>query len=279
VSRRRTAAALLSPLVTLLMAAPAAADDISSGELEPLLSSAADDPAAGARLARVTSIDGRPADLDRVLSAGPDERAARLAELERVLEAGDPGADGAELSQRAAELSVEGEREQPAPDPPTEGGSDGSPFTAIGVSTPVAIGLALLVLLIAGVLAQRAGRRRLPPGSERATRPDVAGEGGSGDSPSSLERRADRAARDGDHATAVRLRFNAGLQRLARADAIELRPSLTPGQVARSLPSQRLRALTSTFERVVYGKVPATQQDSSAARRDWPVAIREAGGK
>jgi len=268
VSRRRAAAVLLALLGALALAPPASAEDISRAELEPLLRSAAEgDPAAQAKLDGITSIDGRPADLGRALSSDSDVKAARAAELERALESA--GSEGSDLSQRAGQ--------PPPPPPPAEGG--GSSFSGIGISTPVAIGLALAVLLIAAVLAQRAGSRRLPPTPEEGSDRGSGEAGEAGDSAGSLERQADRAARDGDHATAVRLRFRAGLQRLAGAQAIELRPSLTAGQVARALPSRRLRGLISTFERVAYGNVSATEEDSSTARREWPLAVREASGR
>lgn len=274
-TRRRRAALLLALLGALMSAAPAAAEDVSSAELRPLLhAAAAGDPVAEGRLEGVTSIDGRPADLGRVLGADPDERVARLAELERRLS--DPPGEGSDLSGRAGELAGNGQRQPPEP----ESDSGGSALGGLGVSAPVAIGLAVVVLLLAALLAQQAGRRRLPAASEGRL-PGGGGEGGEEEpeAPGELERRADRAAREGDHATAVRLRFRAGLQRLASAHVIELRPSLTPGQVARSIPSGRLQGLTATFERVVYGRVAATEEDSSTARREWPVALREARGE
>ncbi len=274
---RVAAAAAIALIAALAMAAPAGAEDVTAAELQALLAAAADDPGAEARLAQVTSIDGRPADLGRVLSGDPDERSARLAELGRAT--GPPGEapDGAALSARARELA--GEDQPPPPEEPRDEGSGGGSIAPLGVSTPVAIGLAVAVLLVAAALAQRAGRRRLPPTGEGRSGRGAGSDDESEDSPRSLERRADRAASEGDHATAVRLRFRAGLQRLAGVHAIELRPSLTAGQVARSVPSRHLRGLTSTFERVVYGGAPATPDDSSAARRDWPIAVEEAKGR
>jgi len=269
---RAATAAAVALIAALAVAGPASADDVSGAELQALLSAAADDPAAAARLEQVTSIDGRPADLARVLATGPEERAARLAELSRATGSSSSTADGAALSERARELA--GEDQQP-PERTEEEGGDGSALAPLGVSTPVAIILAAVVVLLAGLLAHRAGQRRLPPARDGASQGDSQRDDENRDSPRSLELQAERAARDGDHATAVRLRFRAGLQRLAGAQAIELRPSLTAGQVARSLPSQRLRALTSTFERVVYGGVAATEEDSAVARRDWPIAVEE----
>lgn len=271
--RLRAAASAVALFAALAAAAPAAAEDVSRSELKLLLSAAPTDPAAEARLEGVTSVEGRPADLDRVLGDDPGQRDARLAELGRAVGASDAGVDGASLSERARELAGDG----PPPPPERSDGGGGGSFAPLGVSTPVAIGLAVLTILVAALLAQRAGRRRLPPSWEEGAPAGEDGDEGEV-SPRRLEQLAERAARDGDHATAVRLRFRAGLQRLAGVQAIELRPSLTAGQVARSVPSSRLRGLTSTFERVVYGGVPATEEDSSTARRDWPLAVREASG-
>ena len=144
------------------------------------------------------------------------------------------------------------------------------------MSAPVAIGLAALVVLMAALLARRAGARSLPPmAGARRRRPEGAVE--SRDSVSDLDRQAEIAAREGDHAAAVRLRFRAGLQRLAGAKVIELRPSLTAGEVARKVHSPHLDRLTSTFERVTYGNVQATEKDSSEAQSEWPAALRQAG--
>ena len=59
--------------------------------------------------------------------------------------------------------------------------------------------------------------------------------------PDALEREADAAERDGDLDRAVRLRFRAGLLRLGDRGAIHYRPSVTTGEVRRTLDSRTVR--------------------------------------
>jgi hypothetical protein len=94
--------------------------------------------------------------------------------------------------------------------------------------------------------------------------------------PDELERRADEAERAGDLDTAIRLRFSAGLLRLDRADAIELRPSLTSGEVGRALGSERYDTIARTHDAVAYGGRPADAGDAAEAREAWPAIVGEA---
>jgi hypothetical protein len=95
-------------------------------------------------------------------------------------------------------------------------------------------------------------------------------------SPAELERRAAAAERDGDLDAAVRLRFAAGLLRLDALHAIDLRPSLTSGDVGRAIASPRYDALATTHDAIAYGGRPATPTDATAAREAWPEVVREA---
>ena len=92
-----------------------------------------------------------------------------------------------------------------------------------------------------------------------------------------LERAADAAERDGDLDRAVRLRFRAGLLRLGDRGAIRYRPSVTTGEVRRTLGSQRFDDLAGTFEAVAYGGRAAEGPDVDASRREWPRVLEEAG--
>jgi hypothetical protein len=94
--------------------------------------------------------------------------------------------------------------------------------------------------------------------------------------PAELERQARAAERAGDHDAAVRLRFAAGLLRLGAARAIDLRPSLTSGDVGRALQSHRYDALATTHDAVAYGGRRAAAADSDAAREHWPEVLGEA---
>jgi Domain of unknown function (DUF4129) len=92
-----------------------------------------------------------------------------------------------------------------------------------------------------------------------------------------LEREADAAERDGDLERAVRLRFRAGLLRLGDRGAIHYRPSVTTGEVRRTLDSQRFDGLAGTFEAVTYGGREAVHPDVDASRREWPHVLEESG--
>jgi hypothetical protein len=132
--------------------------------------------------------------------------------------------------------------------------------------TWIAVG-GLLVVAAAAALASALRRRR--GGSVRA----VATTGPPTDvteRASDLERAADAADARGDYECAVRLRFRAGLRRLADAGTIELRPGVTNGAIARRLRSADYDDLRTDFEEVTYGGRPATAPDSASARERWP---------
>jgi hypothetical protein len=126
---------------------------------------------------------------------------------------------------------------------------------------------AVLVTWAVGRRRRRAAQRVPGPG-------DVPGAAVLG--PAELERRAQDAERAGDLDAAVRLRFAAGLLRLDDARAIELHASLTSGDVGRRIASPRYDDLAETHDAIAYGGRHATAQDSSAAREEWPVVLREA---
>jgi hypothetical protein len=133
------------------------------------------------------------------------------------------------------------------------------------------------VLIIAAVVwvIARAQRRRVqhaaPSGRSVPGAPDES------EDPAVLERAADEAERDGDLARAVRLRFRAGLLRLGDRGAIKYRPSVTTGEVRRTLASPRFDDLAGTFEAVTYGGRAADRPDVDSARREWPRVLEETG--
>jgi hypothetical protein len=139
--------------------------------------------------------------------------------------------------------------------------------------------LTLLVAIVVAVIALALttwarGRARRTAAHRVAGAGDVPGAAAAG--PSELERRAAAAEHGGDHDAAIRLRFAAGLLRLDAADAIELRPSLTSGDVGRALRSDRYNALARTHDAIAYGGHHAEPQDAERAREGWPVVIGEA---
>jgi hypothetical protein len=134
--------------------------------------------------------------------------------------------------------------------------------------------LAAAVMVVAAVVALRLlrDRGRDRPGRRAGPGPE------DGTDPAQLEARADEAERRGQLAEALRLRFRAGLLRLDRMGALELRPGLTNSAVARVLRSSRFDGLAVDFDEVVYGGRTATPDDVGEARTEWPVVLAGARG-
>lgn len=137
--------------------------------------------------------------------------------------------------------------------------------------------LAALVLLGALVLTRRSVRRRAR--AERARESGRRAMAALADDPDELEVHAEEAGRAGDLDLALRLRFRAGLLRLDARKAIELRPSLTTGEVARTLRSPEFAGLASSFDEVAYGGRRARAEEVEAARTGWPRVLEEAGSR
>ena len=95
------------------------------------------------------------------------------------------------------------------------------------------------------------------------------------DDPDTLDRRAREAAERGDHELALRLGFRAGLARLDRRGVIELRPSLSTGDVARALHSPEFDRVAARFDEVVYGRRPAAPADVDSAREAWSAVLTD----
>jgi hypothetical protein len=146
----------------------------------------------------------------------------------------------------------------------------GELVSGVAVSTPggavvVWSVLAAAVLAISAIFAVRGSRRALrEPGADTAhagrQRPVRASE---------LERAAADAEARGRHQDAVRLRFRAGLLRLAERELVGDAPSMLNAEVSRALRSERFDALARRFEEIAYGGRTAVAEDSEAARRDW----------
>ncbi len=134
----------------------------------------------------------------------------------------------------------------------------------LGIPIPfwlIVLGAAAALL----VLGARARRRR-------AARDDVSARGlgiAAGTDPAELERLADRAEADGDAALAVRLRFRAGVLRLAATGALRLRPSTTAREVAPDLASPEMDGIVDRFERISDGGERATPDDARGSRERW----------
>lgn len=147
--------------------------------------------------------------------------------------------------------------------------------TAVGGAEVFWLLVGLAVVLVAILVAARlGGRRNVRAESARARerpRPRV--------DPAALERAADDAEANGDFAGAVRLRFRAGVLRLARAGVIETASSLTSGQIRRAVTAPEFAELASAFDRIVYGRRTATAADAAAARERWQRVLASSGAR
>jgi ABC-type amino acid transport substrate-binding protein len=275
------AAALLA-----FVAAPAALADSATGEeVRRLAARAADgDETALVGLRRIDSVDGRPADLAAALDASPAALRARL----RVLAAGaavPPGA--ADPRGQAEEILAERRFHGSSVPRPLHGVLEwlgqklrffARPFDWLaglvpGGSTTLWIALSALVVAAAVLVANRLAARR----GGRLVERSAAGRRGRAPDPGRLEGEADEAERRGDLARALRLRFRAGLIRLAGLEAIPPRESLTSGQLRRLLRSESFDHLAGDLDEVVYGGRAAAAADVERARAAWPRVVEEAG--
>jgi Domain of unknown function (DUF4129) len=280
----RCGAAALLVAVLLLAPAVAQAEEVSGAELRALAARAIDDPAALERLRGVNGVDGRPADVAGALEgASGEELRARLEAL--AIAGAAERAGGAAGAREEAREIVSGRRFSP---PEVPGPFRGALERLADWLAPVLdlipalddvipggrpVVWALLVLLVGGVAALLAGRalRRRATGDERR----ALGGATVAEDPDELERRAREAAARGEHELALRLGFRAGLARLDRRGVIELRPSLSTGDVARVLRSPQFDRTAARFDEVVYGRRPAAADDVDEARAAWSAVLDE----
>lgn len=288
--RRATGWGAVLVALTVLVATPAAAEEVTSAEAAERARAAVDgDVAPLDELRAVTAIDGRPVDLGPVLSTDGDERAERLGELAELWSAGGSGGstEGDAAASAAADRTLAADvldqdrfKEADLPRPfrrPLQWLGDrvkGLWDGAVDLLAPVlgtrGAALLLVAAMLAGLVAALAAiiRRRSKGSVERArgggnwlVDPDL--------DPADLEAAADRASAAGDHGAAVRLRYEAGLLRLVDADRLVLRPETTAGSAARQVGDPTMDELTVAFEEIVYGERAATAADDDASRTGW----------
>ncbi|MGI8774115.1 MAG: DUF4129 domain-containing protein [Actinomycetota bacterium] len=273
-------------IASLVLLIPAAswAVDVSREELRRLVTEAAEDESSTADLERVTSVDGLPVDLGPVLSGGRRDVTRRLEALVAGSNEGRP--DPAAVRVSAREILQEPRFRGADPPRPFAGLLQRlgrlfeRPFEWIaerfrslsGWGKASALATAGAILLAAGWgLARLVVRRRVNRYSPAyKTVPAQAPIG-----PERLENAADTAERQRDYALAVRLRFRAGLLRLAAKGVIEFRPSDTSLALRRTLSSPIFDHLAERFDAIVYGGEEATDQDVADARLEWRTLHQE----
>jgi hypothetical protein len=273
----------------VLAPAPAAAVAVDRSELRSLLARAAEDPKALAALRSVTAVDGVPVDVRGALAGARDEPtlAARLETLASGLPASAPGAATPAASDREAARRILAERRFQEVDRPRplrrplawladrirvagDALEDLASALPGGRATLVALAALVLAVLVAVFVAPLLGRRGARTAEAEASR------AAAGVDPRALEREAEAAEARGELERALRLRFRAGLARLALQRRVAREASLTSAELSRRLASPRFDELARTFDEVVYGGRPARPEEVEAARQGWPRVLEEA---
>ena len=271
--------AVLAMIAVIALAPVALARDVSDEEFGVLAQRARTDPAALQQLRDVSSVDGVPVNIDRVLAgASPADVDARL----RSLSVRGGGAQVHASSERDnATRILSGRKYQEAKAPKPFAG----PLHSLGDwldrnigrhlpggSDTLKVIFAVLLLSVLIAIVVLLSRRR-----EKARSPQVAVRESmeAPESAKTLERRADEAERAGDLATAIRLRFRAGLLRLDDAGAIEYSPHLTAGQARRTLHNTSFDVVASSFEEVTYGGRTPTPVDAAASKDGWGNVLKQ----
>ena len=274
-------------VVALALAAPspAAAEAVSASELVALADQAVDDDGARARLLTVDEVDGRPVAVRLALAGARGKEIADRARLIADLATTPRGApDEARAQARAVlddaryqgaglprplekPLAWLSDRLEPVIERINDlgGGVPGGPRVVWTL-------LAILVLLLASMVTSTSIRRRaIAIERERAAAVPAA------DDPHALERAAGDAERDGQWERAVRLRFRAGLLRLDRRKVLVYRPSLTTGEVARTIKVPAFDEVGARFDEIAYGGRAAEREDAQASQQGWKDVLAEVG--
>jgi len=272
-------------LLALALAPAALASRATSSEVKRLAAdAAAGDSSALERLRDVDRVDGRPVDLAAALDADGPELRARLRTLAAGAEAAAPGKG--DVRGQARRILDERRFHGSRVPRPLHGVLEwlgeklrflARPFGWLGGRVPggpktLWIALAAAVVVLAALVAARLGERRggrlldAAAGRRHARAPD----------PEKLERDAAEAERRGDLDLALRLRFRAGLIRLAGANVIPAHEPLTSGQLRRLVRSPAFDRLAFDLDEIVYGDRPAAPEHVGRSRESWPHVLQEA---
>ena len=147
-----------------------------------------------------------------------------------------------------------------APDLPGGPGLTWLVLSALVLALAVAVGLALVRSRAPVALARSGKSTGAPP-------PD----------PARLERDADEAERAGDLERALRLRFRAGVLRLAQRRIVDDPDGVTSGTLVRLLRSPDFDRAARAFDEVVYGRREPTVEDARLSRVGWQAVLAGRG--
>jgi hypothetical protein len=273
--------------LALLPVSAAGAADATPAELRELAARAATDETALAELRAIDRVGGVPVDLETALAGAEGDELARR--LEALAEGGGgTAAAPAAAREEAADILAERRFHETGPPRPFRRflewlgdrleplarplrwlagwvpGGESALWTLLGVLVVgAAAGFAVwLGRRRGGTVAERLARARAEPALD----------------PRELERRAEQAEERGELELALRLRFRAGLVRLARLRAVPQPEMLTNRRLVQLLHSDQFAGLARTLDEVVYGGRTASRADLEAAKAGWPRVLAGAGG-
>ncbi len=130
--------------------------------------------------------------------------------------------------------------------------------------------LAAIVLLLAVLVATQLVRRRGPGAERRSAR--AQGIESALDA-TALEADADAAELAGELERALRLRFRAGVLRLAERRQLDDPSSITTGALVRRFGSDAFVAGARSFDEGVYGRRRPTPEDARRVREAWETVL------
>lgn len=276
-------AALLTTSIIISIPTTARAEDVTAEEFRGLIDAAADEGSIS-ELRGVTSVDGQTVDLGPILTGDAEDIARRLDALDigEVTRTRDPAA-----ARAAAQSILAGDRfGEPDHPRPFAGLLDRitgwlrGPWESLlerfntlsGWGKAAVLAIAAAILLSAGwALARLLAKRRPGPSDPQTLQTTSLRVEG----PEELERAAEAAEDERDYGLAVRLRFRAGLLRLADGGVIDFRPSDTSLSLRRKVHSPVFDNLADRFDAIVYGRQHATPEDAEEARLKWRSLHRE----
>ncbi len=136
-----------------------------------------------------------------------------------------------------------------------------------GGGSMVWIAVVLVMVLIAATITLRFARARTARAkTSESTR-------GESHTSAELERQADEAERSGRYGDAVRLRFRAGLRRLAEQHALRIPEQRPNVDLVRQLDDASFTVLAARFDEIAYASSSGGIADVLAAREQWPRVI------
>ncbi len=148
-------------------------------------------------------------------------------------------------------------------------------FARLSTFDKVALAVAVIAILTA-IIAVLAGRHRARTGKLAASH---AGPQTEPESPDVLEARADEAERSGQHEAAVRLRFQAGLARLALRGYVAHPRTTTDSELSSAIKSDHFDQVAHDLEEIIYAGRKASQDDVTTARAHWPGVMSDVASR